>query len=53
MDWRDNADRIEPALAADPTEQKEANEATGPTDRTDPAEHGTTRLYRGACGRCN
>ena len=38
MDWRDSADRIEPALANEPTEQTLANEATEPIDRTDPAE---------------
>jgi hypothetical protein len=38
MDRRDTADRIEPALANEPTEQMQANEATEPIDRTDPAE---------------
>src|ERR1700756_5396819 len=38
MDWRDTADRIEPALANEPTEKKQAKEATEPIDRTDPAE---------------
>src|SRR5580700_12271708 len=38
MDRRDTADRIEPALANEPTEQMQANEATDPIDRIDPAE---------------
>jgi hypothetical protein len=38
MDWRDSADRIEPALANEPTEKMQPNEATEPTDRIDPAE---------------
>lgn len=37
-DQRDRADRIEPVLAAEPTENMEATEATEPIDRTDPAE---------------
>jgi hypothetical protein len=38
MDWRDSADRIEPALANEPTEQMQANDATEPIDRIEPAE---------------
>jgi hypothetical protein len=38
MDRRDSADRIEPALANEPTEKMQPNEATEPTDRIDPAE---------------
>ena len=37
-DQRDSADKIEPALAAEPTEKREATEATEPIERTDPAE---------------
>jgi hypothetical protein len=37
-DQRDSADKIEPALAAEPTEKMEATEATEPIERTDPAE---------------
>jgi hypothetical protein len=37
-DQRDSADKIEPALAAEPTEIMEANEATEPIERIDPAE---------------
>ncbi len=38
MDRRDSADRIEPALANEPTEKTQPNEATEPIDRIDPAE---------------
>jgi hypothetical protein len=38
MDQRDNADKIEPALAAEPTEKMEATEPTEPIDRIEPAE---------------
>ncbi len=38
MDQRDRADRIEPALAAEPIENAEASEPTDPTDRIEPAE---------------
>jgi hypothetical protein len=38
MDWRDSADRIEPALANEPTERMQPNEATDPIDSIDPAE---------------
>ena len=38
MDWWDTADKIEPALANEPTEKMQANEATEPIDRIDPAE---------------
>jgi hypothetical protein len=37
-DQRDSADKIEPALAAEPTEKMEATEATEPIERIDPAE---------------
>jgi hypothetical protein len=37
-DQRDNADRIEPALAAEPIEKIEATEATEPIERIEPAE---------------
>ena len=37
-DQRDSADKIDPALAAEPTEKMEATEATEPIERTDPAE---------------
>jgi hypothetical protein len=37
-DQRDSADKIEPALAAEPIEKMEATEATEPIERTDPAE---------------
>ena len=37
-DQRDSADKIEPALAAEPIEKMEATAATDPIDRTDPAE---------------
>jgi hypothetical protein len=37
-DQRDSADKIEPALAAEPIEKMEPTEATEPIDRTDPAE---------------
>jgi hypothetical protein len=37
-DHRDSAEKIEPALAADPIEKMEATEATEPIERTDPAE---------------
>jgi hypothetical protein len=38
MDQRDRADKIEPALAAEPIENAEASEPTDPTDRIEPAE---------------
>jgi len=37
-DQRDSADKIEPALAAEPIEKMEATDATEPIERTDPAE---------------
>jgi len=37
-DQRDSADKIEPALAAEPIEKMEATEATEPIEKTDPAE---------------
>ena len=37
-DQRDSADKIEPALAAEPTEKMEATEATEPIERIDPAD---------------
>jgi hypothetical protein len=37
-DQRDRADKIEPALAAEPTENMDATEATEPIERIDPAE---------------
>jgi hypothetical protein len=38
MDQRERADRIEPALAAEPIENTEASEPADATDRIDPAE---------------
>ena len=38
MDQRERADKIEPALAAEPIENAEASEPTDPTDRIEPAE---------------
>jgi hypothetical protein len=37
-DQRDSADKIEPALAAEPFVKMEATEATEPIERSDPAE---------------
>jgi hypothetical protein len=37
-DQRDSADKIEPALAAEPIEKREATEPTEPIERIDPAE---------------
>jgi hypothetical protein len=38
MDQRERADKIEPALAAEPIENAEASEPTDPIDRIEPAE---------------
>jgi hypothetical protein len=38
MDQRERADRIEPALAAEPTDNTEASEPAEPIDRIEPAE---------------
>jgi hypothetical protein len=38
MDQRERADRIEPALAAEPIESTEASEPADATDRIEPAE---------------
>jgi hypothetical protein len=38
MDQRERADKIEPALAAEPIENAEAREPTDATDRIEPAE---------------
>jgi hypothetical protein len=38
MDQRERADKIEPALAAEPIENAEASEPTDATDRIEPAE---------------
>ncbi len=38
MDRRDNPDRIDSALAAEPTENADATEPTDPIDRMEPAD---------------